>query len=51
MTRHSQVQGLESLQQQEGIERRIAGPSVRTISMRIFIVKPKSPNVSKKRTP
>ena len=27
------------------------GPSVRIVSMRAFIVKPKSPNVSKKRTP
>ena len=45
--RHAQVQRLDALQQQERRERRRAsGPSVRIVSMRAFIVKPKSPNVS-----
>ena len=47
MALHAQVQRLDALQQQQGAEAATSvGPSVRIVSMRAFIVKPKSPKVS-----
>jgi hypothetical protein len=51
MARHAQMQRFDALQQQEAESGDSVGPSVRIVSMRAFIVNPKSPNVSKKTTP